>query len=260
MATATAGLNVEEIRKKPPRGWTTEERMFIFKWGRLPVLELKSPACNRDIALDRAADPNQQPADSFGSKMTFLERAAPMIELGIPVIPVEPKLKGTLLPDWPDQATTDPQQIERWNKENPDYNTGLAAELRPGAVCFLEWDVAGGMKAAALEMGAGIPRTRVHKSGKGFAHYVFRHTERSVKLGNRSANVDRREWFSFRAHRRYVVGPGSIHPNGNVYDTASDAEIADIPDWLVDWIDKHSRPEKASSSGALETNAYPIPS
>jgi hypothetical protein len=75
MTGNTATLDETEIRKKPPREWSLEERQFIFKLGNLAVLELKSPALQpRDIASDRAADPNQRPAESLGSKkMTAID-------------------------------------------------------------------------------------------------------------------------------------------------------------------------------------------
>jgi hypothetical protein len=61
-------------------------------------------------------------------------------------------------------------------------------------------------------------------------------------LGNRQANLpDGSEFFSFRADRRYVVSPGSIHPNGNTYKVVRDVEPVPIPDWLCDWVDKNSR-------------------
>ena len=45
----------------------------------------------------------------------------------------------------------------------------------------------GGMDAkAAAEMGQVAPITRTQKSGRGFGHYIFRHTDRSRALGNRS--------------------------------------------------------------------------
>jgi len=38
---------------------------------------------------------------------------------------------------------------------------------------------------AAQEMSQKVPETRVDISGKGFGHWIFTHTERSVRLGNR---------------------------------------------------------------------------
>jgi hypothetical protein len=49
-------------------------------------------------------------------------------------------------------------------------------------------------------------------------------------------------WFSFRADRKYLVGAGSIHPNGARYETFRDVQPIPIPDWLCDFIEKHSTP------------------
>ena len=179
-----------------------------------------------------------------GQKMTFADRALPLASLGIPVIPVLPHDKKTILSDWQSLATIDPEQIAEWNKQDPQFNVGLVARAIVGEVCFLEFDVRGGMKAAAEEMGQSVPKTRVHKSGSGYAHFIFTHTERSVALGNRQANKDGHEWYSFRADRRYVVGAGSIHPNGNLYTVHDNAAIAPVPDWICDWIERHSVSDK----------------
>jgi hypothetical protein len=90
-----------------------------------------------------------------------------------------------------------------------------------------------------------IPMTRTQVSGKGFAHYIFKHTERSRALGNRSVNLpEGGEWFSFRAGNKYLVGAGSLHPNGNYYQTARDIEPIPMPDWLCDFVEKHSTSAK----------------
>ena len=173
---------------------------------------------------------------------TFLERALPYAKLGIPVFPLMPceKRPPASMASWPELATTDLAQIAAWNEENPDFNCALVA--LPGQFLILEFDVRGGMKAAAAEMEQPIPCTRVHRSGKGFGHFIFRAIEHSDRLGNRQANrPDGGEWFSFRVDRRYVVGPGSIHPNGNTYKVARDVEPIPVPDWLCDWVAKHSQ-------------------
>jgi hypothetical protein len=173
---------------------------------------------------------------------TFLERALPYIQMGIPVFPLMPRGKcpPASMTAWPELATTDLAQIARWNEENPDYNCGLLARL--GEHIVLEFDVKDGMEAAATEIGEALPVTRVHRSGGGFAHWWFKATEKSDLLSNRSANlVDGHEWFSFRADRRYVVGPGSVHPNGNLYSVLKDVAPTPIPDWVCQWVAMHSR-------------------
>ena len=173
--------------------------------------------------------------------MSFLSIATPFIRLGIPVFPLWP---GTKVPPanfhFLEEATTDPKKIAAWNAQNPDCNVALLANEE---FCFLEFDIPRGLTKAAMEMGQIAPITRTQKSGRGFGHYIFRHTERSRALGNRSANLpDGGEWFSFRADRKYLVGAGSRHPNGSLYQTVRDIEPIPIPDWLCDFIEKHSAP------------------
>ena len=173
--------------------------------------------------------------------MSFLSIATPFIRIGIPVFPLWP---GTKVPPanfhFLEEATTDPKKIAAWNAQNPDCNVALLANEE---FCFLEFDIPRGLTKAAMEMGQIAPITRTQKSGRGYGHYIFRHTERSRAVGNRSANLpDGGEWFSFRADRRYLVGAGSVHPNGSLYQTVMDIEPISIPNWLCDFIEKHSTP------------------
>ena len=185
----------------------------------------------------------------------FLERATPYAKLGIPVFPLKPGKKEPIasMTDWPDLASTDLKQIAAWNAENPDYNCGLVA--KPDGIVILEFDIAKGMPLAAQEMGQETAKTRVHISGKGFGHHVFLQTDRTRTIGNRSVNLTnvcedpkcekagqahRHEWFSFRQNNRYVVGPGSIHPNGNEYGVARDVTPLPCPEWVCDFVEKHS--------------------
>jgi hypothetical protein len=175
--------------------------------------------------------------------VTFLERAKPYAEMGIPIFPLLPREKRppASLSDWPNVATTNIAQIEAWNAENPDFNCALVAQ--PSGIVILEFDVANGMANAAREMNQPLPKTRVHISGGGFGHYIFLQTDRSRALGNRQAKKpEGGEWFSFRQNRMYVVGPGSVHPNGNEYGVARDVPPIPLPDWLADWVEKHSSP------------------
>lgn len=64
----------------------------------------------------------------------FIEIAKPLIERGIPVIPVQPHEKRCLLPDWPKLATTDIHQIKAWNTENPYFNVGAVYETVIGGL------------------------------------------------------------------------------------------------------------------------------
>jgi len=172
--------------------------------------------------------------------MSFLTIATPFINLGIPVFPLAPKTKLPIAAiEWLTAATTNPATVARWDAEDPSRNVALVA----GDYCFLEFDQRG-IKSAAEEMGEQVPVTRTQKSGNGGAHFIFKATERSRKLGNRSASLNGHEWFSFRAHNRYLVGSGSVHPNGNFYKTVKDIEPIPVPDWICEFAEQHGESPK----------------
>ncbi|MGD0908547.1 MAG: AAA family ATPase [Candidatus Acidiferrales bacterium] len=169
--------------------------------------------------------------------------------MGIRVFPLQPKSK--VPPDWmykfPALASTDQKQIDEWDAKLLDANLALLSKNdQVGDPCFLEFDIPKGMTEACLEMGQQFPQTRIHISGRKFSHWVFLHTERSIAIGNRNAKLGSdKEWFSFRANNRYVLGPGSIHPEtGNTYGVKSDVLPIPVPDWVCDWIERHSVNER----------------
>jgi hypothetical protein len=197
-------------------------------------------------------------------RQSFQNLAAPYIAMGIEVFPLKPEAKEPALAgSWKELCTKDPAQIAKWDLDNPDYNLALVAKR--DSICILEFDVRAGWKNCCE--GHDIPATRIHKSGNGFAHVIFLNTPYSNALGNCSAllpdfcndkscekadRVHKHEWFSFRSDWMYVVGPGSTHPNGNLYTVVSDVEPIPIPDWLVDWIREHKTETKKSTG-----NDYP---
>jgi hypothetical protein len=210
--------------------------------------------------------------------MTFIDIATPLAALGIRVFPLS---AGTKVPPrgmgftrW---ASTDPGQMGQWNAEDQSYNVGMLATWE--TVWFLEFDIANGLQGMMAEMNvAEKPATRAQRSGRSFTQLVFRHNERSIGIGNRSVNLiepcvnteceqamrhmavapycpyvpcglrattphHHHEWFSVRAHNKYLVGAGSTHPNGRLYETAWDVEPTVAPHWVMDFIEKHSVPE-----------------
>lgn len=209
--------------------------------------------------------------------MSFVDIASPFAQLGIKVFPLPPRSK---VPPtgfaFLERATTNPDSIAQWNRENPNFNVALLADDK---FVFLEFD-ANGIKSAAKEMGVELPSTlitRMQKSGSGGSHFIFRHTDRSRAIGNRSVNLaepctcgerenrkciergceetslhHHHEWFSFRARNRYLVGAGSTHPNGNLYETKNDVDPVPVSDWICDFVEQHSAP--AIECGKDETH------
>ena len=103
-------------------------------------------------------------------------------------------------------------------------------------------------------MGESVPVTRTQKSGSGGGHFIFKSTDRSRALGNREGQRNGHEWFSFRSHNRYLVGAGSIHPNGNQYKTVKDVEPILVPDWILDFVERHSTPDRPKPNGTLSVS------
>ena len=166
---------------------------------------------------------------------TFLEIAMPLIQRGIPVIPVQPNEKRCLLPEWQKKATTDIEQVKLWQTENPNFNIGCVG--KPDGFVMLDCDVVGLREQIERETKQKFPRTLIVKSaGKGAEHVYFRQTDESRRLGNRkSASL-----FDLQSVDRYVVGAGSTLSNGKRYKIVDESPIADFPAWLAAWIDRHS--------------------
>lgn len=188
-----------------------------------------------------------------------LAHASQYATMGIPVMALAP---GTKIPfkemeGWQHGgvATTDPKQIEKWNSQFPNANFALCAFAKPGGHCFLEFDQ-GTLTELCKKYNQPVPRTRVHISGNGGKHFVFLQTPESIALGNRSAVRDGKEWFSFRSDRKYLVGPGSIHPNGNPYRVYPGYDIGPqpIPSWLVAAIEELTETPKEKPQGVIEVH------
>src|ERR1035437_1051204 len=207
-STRPCGMKSFRLPASPMRPSPTNTASLRSPSGRSPR-RTASPA---HAAANRRTNNRRRRSE----RMSFLSIATPFVQLGIPVFPLTPKTK--IPPSgfhFLEEATIDPVKVASWNEENPDYNVALLAN---GEFCFLEFDGAKGMSAAAAEMEHEIPLTRTQVSGKGFGHYIFRHTERSRTLGNRSVNLpEGGEWFSFRAGNKYLVGAGIHKSQGSEF-------------------------------------------
>ena len=166
---------------------------------------------------------------------SFKEIAMPLVKRGIPVIPVLPRDKKTVLKNWQSLATVESDQIEKWDEENPEYNVGAVA--RVGGIWMLDCDVPDLLQTIQKETGQVFPQTFSVRSNKGL-HFYFKHTPASESL---KKNVQLKDEHGsvlcdVKVHNGYVVGPGSIHPSGKRYEVVNAAEIREAPSWLVTWI------------------------
>jgi len=165
---------------------------------------------------------------------SFKEIAMPLVAREIPVIPIPPHQKAAALKSWQNLATTDSEQIEKWDEENREYNVGAVA--KPDGFWMLDCDVPDLRQTIEKETDQLFPSTFSVKSRKGI-HYYFRQTSASREMGNVSVEG----LFDAQVRNKYVVGPGSIHPSGKRYEIENDADIVEAPDWLIEWIKKQRR-------------------
>jgi hypothetical protein len=189
----------------------------------------------------------------------FLELALPFIRYRIPMFPLQARpADGEGNPEvakqpwqglggWQLKATSSPELLMDMNRnichEQP-ANCALVARAEPGGFCFWEFDGAT-VEQACAEASQPRPVTLEQRSGRGGCHLVFRHTPRSIELGNRDAKgSDRHELWSFRADNRYLVAAGSTHPNGSLYRLVRDCEPVPVPDWVVDYIASHGNADR----------------
>lgn len=93
----------------------------------------------------------------------------------------------------------------------------------------------------ALEAQYGqLPRTRVHRTGSGGRHYLFR-LPADFEVTNSRGRLPK--GIDVRGNGGFIVAPGSTTGVGR-YFTEVDSEVADAPGWLLDLI----RPQTAEST------------
>lgn len=183
--------------------------------------------------------PAEQPQQVQGSAATeptaFENRALPLIARRIPVVPIPARTKIANLKNWQHVASTDAAQIAAWSKQEPDANVASVAKAQPGGVWFFELDRKDLLQQIEQHTGEKFPETFMVRSSPGRGHLYFKQTAASIAMGNRQAKDEHGELWSARVDDRYVIGPGSVHPSGSVYEVLKDVEIVEAPQWLIDY-------------------------
>ena len=160
--------------------------------------------------------------------------------------------KHPYLNGWPNLATTDIGQIERWWDEQPTNNVGLAMG---GGRLAIDIDLAkspgeksGFQELEELEELYGpVPETMAIRTGSGGVHLVFAYPpELTVKnslagFQGRARRIDVRGW------RGQCVAPPSIHITGNRYELIREMEPVEAPSWFFD--SPKGRPKAGKSAG-----------
>lgn len=132
-------------------------------------------------------------------------------------------------------ATTDREQISAWWRKWPDANIGIVTGVRSSLV-VLDVDsieARGVLNEAMRTLGVSLPDTVTVKTGRGWHHYFALPSgllapKQSLQAFNQ---------ISFQTDDSYVVGAGSLHELGWVYEFEHDLDdkaLALVPDWMLD--------------------------
>jgi len=149
---------------------------------------------------------------------------------------------------WPDNATTDPQEIiEIWGRD-PEANIGVATGIPSG---FFVIDVDEGVRQdGTYKQGLEslidlqdeyeeLPETRAHRTGGGGTQYLFAmpdgYTVKSLSknTGNEPALGTEYPDIDVKGDGGMVVVPPSVSGRGP-YAVEQDGEVTDPPQWLLD--------------------------
>lgn len=160
-----------------------------------------------------------------------------LLNRGFSIIPVEARGKRPACA-WKEfqtrRATTD--EVKRWFGPESNHNVGIVTGEISGVV-VVDCDSADAVAWAD----AHLPRTPMAtRTAKG-EHRFFRHPGGEVQSRVRITTNKARAAVDVRADGGYVVGPGSIHETGTVYERLGDwPQIATLPVFDVAWLEPDS--------------------
>jgi putative DNA primase/helicase len=157
---------------------------------------------------------------------------------------------------WPDVATADPLEVAHWWRPPtdgiatewwPEANIGIVTGRKSG-IWVLDVDTysGGDARLAGYENRHGpLPETRVHHTGSGGVHYIWRHPGFDVR--NNAKTVLGRG-LDLRGERGFVVAPPSISAKGPYeLNPAQDITPADAPAWLTDLLRGYDQDQTGAS-------------
>jgi hypothetical protein len=162
--------------------------------------------------------------------------------------------------NWQDHQATTPEEVLKHAKYYPHHNVGVVGKRGIGRHMFLDIDAEGVVERIEQETGEKMPKTYVvcsRPATKPFKrHFYFTQTPYSFKQsgGWAAKNINVRDLSRLERSRSgmlmhptvydvkgvgggsLVVGAGSVRDNGEVYSCIDDSPVAEIPNWLVDWL------------------------
>jgi Bifunctional DNA primase/polymerase, N-terminal/Primase C terminal 1 (PriCT-1) len=161
----------------------------------------------------------------------FLRAALKLADRGLHVFPCKPRDKRPATLHGVKDATIDPDVIERWWRQEPSFNIGVATGTTSGIMVIDVDNIDAEAELKKLETANGaLPATVESITARG-RHLYFRWPEGGVRnsAGKIAPGID------VRASGGYIVAPPSLHPSGKRYCWSVDSAsaFAPAPEWLI---------------------------
>ncbi len=161
--------------------------------------------------------------------MAMVDAALEYIKQGFKVFPVKLDKTPYTVHGLKDATETQAGVKEYWNKW-PDAGIGMPTDL----FIVLDFDAKGGgaesLKKIEDDHGK-LPETRVHRTGGGGLHFIYRNPNGS-DIRN-TVEAGGYKGLDIRANGGYIVMPPSLHSSGKRYLLLKDLPIADAPLWVT---------------------------
>ena len=202
-------------------------------------------------------------------KKSFLEIATEMIGRGFAVTPVSSKEKRGVFWGQYRHPARNLSEVIQLSKDYPTCEVGIVSSRRVNAPLFLDIDGQGVLEQIESETGRKMPLTFTvqtrPQSQPWKRHYYFKQTPFSYStftkeitgikdLSSPDANGRYRNRFDVKGigGGGYVVAPGSMRENGELYTIEHDAPIFPVPDWLVIWLDQDVKKYRSEAARLRE--------
>jgi hypothetical protein len=164
------------------------------------------------------------------------------VEKGWYVFPCLPGKKSPACDHGFKDATNDPEQVRAWFAQNPKFNYGIA--LGASNLVVADFDTAKPF-VSGVPFADDVPTFTVQtgrnpKDGIAGIQKYYRGSCKTRNMytdaaGNPIADelsngVENRKIGEIRSRGAYVIGPGCLHPDGNLYRILNDTELAESPE------------------------------
>lgn len=148
-------------------------------------------------------------------------------------------------------ATNDSQRLDKWWSVNPQANIGVATgEINNLVVVDIDADHGGFETLLEIEEKYGrFPETVEARTGSGGLHLYFRYPQ-GERIGSKNGWM---QGIDVKANGGYVLSPPSRNLNGDyrweLGCSPAEAEIAEIPPWLLPLLPRQSVEQEKPSNG-----------